>query len=86
MSAGFGVRVLHTGPNRLAVLARIRPRLDWPPARLKAAIDRNEPIVIATATSHSRARDLVKEFEQLGATVEAYITDPCPCRGQDHHP
>jgi hypothetical protein len=85
MSAGFGVRVLQTGPDRLAVMARIRPRLDWSPARLKAAIDCGEPIVIATETSHSRAWDLVKEFERLGATVEAYVTDPCPCCGRDHH-
>lgn len=85
MSAGFGVRVIHTGPNRLAVMAQIRPRLDWSPARLKAAIDGGEPIVITTETNYSGARNLVKEFERLGATAEAYVTDACPCCGHDHH-
>ncbi len=82
MSAGFGVRVIHTGPNRLAVMGADPAALstgllpDW-----KATIDRGEPIVITTETNYSSAWNLVKEFERLGATAEAYVTDPAPAAG-----
>jgi ribosomal protein L7/L12 len=76
MAAAYGVRLIDCGPNRLAVLAKARPLLQRPPAEVRAAVDRG-PVLLAEDIGRWAAERLATEFEQLGATVEIFVSIPC---------
>jgi hypothetical protein len=78
MAAAFGVRLVQCGPNQLAVLAKVRPLLTWPPSEVKAAALRDVPLVVAIDVERSTAETLVAELKQLGAMAEVFVSTPCP--------
>jgi len=74
MSQAFGVRLLECGPNRLAVLAIVRPLLGRPPAEVKAAITGGQPVEIAIDIGRDAATDMAEELRQLGAKAEVFVS------------
>jgi hypothetical protein len=53
MSASYGVRLTSPGPNRLGVLARIRPILGTSPANVKASLDGDQAVLLTVDISRS---------------------------------
>ena len=74
----FGVRLLSCGPNRLRVLARVRPILGQSPAAARAMIDSGEPVLLAVDVIHTEAAEIVRDLRGLGATVEMFISGDGP--------
>lgn len=74
MAQAFGVRPLECGPNRLAVLAIVRPLLSRPPAEVKAAITGGPPVEIAIDIDRDAAFGMAEELRQLGAKAEVFIS------------
>ena len=81
MAAVYGVRLTSCGPNRLAVLARVRSLVRQPPAAVKAAVDSGRPVVVAAEVGRSAAEELVAMVRRPGATAEIFETIPCPSVG-----
>jgi hypothetical protein len=78
MSAAFGVRLMHCGPNQLAVLAKARPLLKQPPAKVKQLVLGSKEVVLALDIGRSEAEGLVEEFRRMGAVAEVFVSIPCP--------
>ena len=78
MSAGFGVRVTSIGPNRLAVISRVRSLTQRAPALVKSEFDSGRPVEVVTDVGHCEAESIAGEFRSLGAEVEIYVSSPCP--------
>jgi hypothetical protein len=85
VSAAYGVRLTAPGPNRLAVLARVRPILGRPPAEVRAALDGGGPVLLAIDVGLPAAEGMAEDLRRLGASVEIFVSDPCPslCFGLD---
>lgn len=78
MAAAFGVRMLSCGPNRLAVLAGVRPLLQLSPREVRSLIDLGEPVLLTIDVPQFSAEKLAREFTRLGASVEIFVSMPCP--------
>jgi ribosomal protein L7/L12 len=74
----FDVRLLDIGPNRLPVLARVRPLLDRPPAECRELLDAGN-ILVASGLVRDKALNLASELEQLGAHVEIEVSPWSAC-------
>lgn len=79
MTQAFGVRLIDCGPNRLAVLRRVRPLLGLTPAEAKAAINVDQPIQIALDISRDAAHALAAELDRLGAKYEIFVSIDDEC-------
>lgn len=83
MSASYGIRLRAPGPNRLEVLAYIRPILGRPPAEVKAALDCGEPFLLAIDISRWDVERMAKSLRRLGAIFEIFVSEPCPSQDCD---
>ena len=78
------MRLTSCGTNRLAVLAKARSLLQQPPAEVKAALDGGRPVVLAVDIGRSRAESLAAELRRLGASVDIFVSIPCPSGSGSH--
>jgi ribosomal protein L7/L12 len=70
MEHNFHVILLEPGPNRLAVILRVRQLLRLSLAEARGRVDAGQ-VVLAEGDLFSRyLHDLRREFEELGATVK----------------
>ena len=65
----FCLILVTPGPNRQAVILRVRQLLDLPLAKARELVDAGEVVLAQGWYSHRRLHDLREEFERLGATV-----------------
>src|SRR5688500_3538675 len=84
MSQAFKVRLTAIGPNRLPVLARIRPLLGLPSARCRSLAEAGG-LVVARDLMRGEAEHLAAELRALGSTATVAICCGCGCSdGPDH--
>jgi ribosomal protein L7/L12 len=75
MAPAFGLRLKDCGPNRLAVLARVRQMLGLSPANVKKAIE-DGPVTLRVDMGPYTVAELRHDFEEMGANVEIFESSP----------
>jgi ribosomal protein L7/L12 len=65
----FCVILVAAGPNRLAVILRVRQLLEVPLAKARELVDAGEVVLAQGGFFDRSLHDLREEFERLGATV-----------------
>ncbi len=77
MAQEFGIRVTSLGPNRLRVIALVRPYLWLSPKQALALASSGNPILLGEQFSWPNAWPLRDELNDLGASVEMFVTSGC---------
>jgi hypothetical protein len=67
------VQLLRPGPNRLAVISRLRRYFDLSPADGKALLDRG-PVLLVPGQMRREAESVASWFREVGAEVAVFMT------------
>jgi ribosomal protein L7/L12 len=78
----YGVRVVGPGPNRLAVISRLRQHLNLSPTAGKELVDHGLPVVLLSDEPRGFAEALAEQFRALGAEVEVFVSSSLACGTQ----
>jgi hypothetical protein len=69
----WGVQLARPGPNRLAVISRLRQYFNLSPADGKALLDRG-PVLLVPGDGWVEAQRVAQLFREVGAAVEVFRT------------